>query len=124
MSAARIVEAVDVFENGDFDLPAGLPISAPNHFRLDGFEEALNCGVVMTVALAAHGCCQTMFSQDLLIVMGTVLAAAIRVMKTAFWWPAQRNDHVQGTDREVFFIRLLMAQPITRRECRSMMTAR
>jgi hypothetical protein len=102
MSAARVVEAVDVFENGDFDLSSCLPVSAPDHFSLEGFEKALNCGVVITIALAAHGCCQTMFSQDFLIVMGTVLAAAIRVMNTAFWWPAQRNGHVQGTDREIF----------------------
>ena len=128
MSAARVVEAVDVFrcpamvclqtmreEEGNFDLPAGPPVSAPDHFRLEGFEKSLNCGIVIAVTFAAHRCRQTMFSQDLLIVMGTVLAArcpatvclqtvrgAIRVMNVAFRRSAQRNGHVQGTDREVF----------------------
>ena len=29
VSSARVVEAIDVFEEGNFDLPAGLPVSAP-----------------------------------------------------------------------------------------------
>jgi hypothetical protein len=39
MPTARIVEAVDVFENGDFDLSAGLSVSAPDHFGFEGFEK-------------------------------------------------------------------------------------
>ena len=103
MSAARIVKAVDVFEKGNFGLSSRLPISAPDHFRLEGFEEAFDGCVVITVALPAQGCCQAVFSQDFLIVMRTVLAAAIRVLNTAFGWPAQGNGHVQGTDRQVLF---------------------
>ena len=114
MPTARVVEAVDVFEEGNFDLSAGLPVSAPYHFRLPGFEKALERCVVITVALAAHGCCQTMFSQNLLMVMGTLWAArcpatvclqtvrgAIRVMNAALRWPAQGDGHVQGADRQV-----------------------
>ena len=101
MSAARTIKAVDAFENGNFDLSSRLPISAPDHFRLEGFEDAFDgCGVI-TVALPARGCCQAVFSQDFLIVMRTVLAAAISVVNTAFGWPAQGNGHVQGTVRQV-----------------------
>ena len=137
MPTAWIVEAVDVFENGNFDLSAGLPVSAPNHFCLERFEKALNCGVVIAVTLSAHGCCQTMLSQDLLIVMGTVLAAAIRVMNAALRWPTQGNRHVQGTDRQVLLhpvadgptvtrksFACKTRRAITRRECRSRMMAR
>ena len=69
MSTARIVEAVDVFENGDFDLSSCLPVSAPDHFGFEGFEKAFDSCVVIAIALSAHGCCQTVFSKDLLIVM-------------------------------------------------------
>lgn len=99
MPTARVVEAVDVLKEGNFDLPAGLPVSAPNYFWLERFEEVLNCGVVIAVTLATHGCCQTMFSQYLLIVMRTVLAAAISVLNAAFGRPAQGDGHAHGTDR-------------------------
>ena len=54
MSAAGIIEAVDVFEEGDFDVPPGMPVSAPDQFGLEGFEEALDGRVVITVSLPAH----------------------------------------------------------------------
>ena len=52
--AAGVVEAVDVFEEGDFDVPPGMPVSAPDQFGLEGFEEALDGRVVITVSLPAH----------------------------------------------------------------------
>ena len=67
MSAAGVIEAVDVFEKGNFDLPAGLPVSAPNHFRLEGFEKALDGSIVIAVTFAAHRCRQAVFAQDFLV---------------------------------------------------------
>jgi hypothetical protein len=32
--ASRVVEAVDVFEEGDLDLATGLPVAAPDEFGL------------------------------------------------------------------------------------------
>jgi len=46
--AARVVEAVDVFEEGDFDVPAGLPVSAPDQFGLEGLKK------LSTAALAVE----------------------------------------------------------------------
>ena len=48
MFPARVVEAVDVFEEGDFDLAAGLPVAAPDQFGLQRLEEAFDCGIVVT----------------------------------------------------------------------------
>ena len=101
MSAARVVESVDVFEEGNCDLPAGLPVSAPDHFRLEGFEKALDRCVVIAVPFAAHRRCQAVFAQDFLVVVRTVLAATIRVMDASLGWLAQGDGHVQGTDRQV-----------------------
>ena len=45
MFASRVVEAVDVFEEGDFDLAAGLPVAAPDQFGLQRLEEAFDGGI-------------------------------------------------------------------------------
>src|SRR6056297_3915410 len=42
-----------------------------------------------------------MLAQDFLIVVGTVLAAAVRVMDATLRWSPQRNSHVQRADRKV-----------------------
>ena len=45
MFSARVVEAVDVFEEGDLDLPTGLPVTPPDDFGLQGLEEAFDGGI-------------------------------------------------------------------------------
>ena len=39
MSAAWVIEAVDVLEDGSFGLPAGFAGPAPDQFDRDGLEE-------------------------------------------------------------------------------------
>ena len=55
MPAARVIEAVDVLKDAGFGLAAGFPRPAPDQLGLDGLEERLDNGVVITIALAAHG---------------------------------------------------------------------
>ena len=55
MPAARVIEAVDVLKDGGFCLATGFPRPAPDQLGLDGLEERLDNGVVITIALAAHG---------------------------------------------------------------------
>ena len=73
MFPARIVEAVDVFEEGDLDLATGLPVAAPDEFSLQGFEEAFDGGIVVAIAFSAHRYLEPMPAQHLLIVVSTVL---------------------------------------------------
>ena len=87
MSAARVVEAVDVFKEGDFDVAAGLPVSAPEQFGLEGFEEALDGRVIIAISLATDRHRQPMFAQDVSVVVRTVLAAPIRMVTASLWWP-------------------------------------
>jgi len=47
MPTTRVIEAVDVLEDGGFGLATRFPGPAPDQFGLDGFEEGLNGGVVM-----------------------------------------------------------------------------
>ena len=85
--AAWVVEAVDVFEEGNFDLTAGLPASAPDQLRFEGFEETFDgsprhwaCtngahGSIIAVSRSAHGRLQAMLAKDLLVVVRTISAA-------------------------------------------------
>jgi len=45
MAAARIVEAVDVFEDCHLGLPPCFPRPSPDQLCLDGFEERLDGGI-------------------------------------------------------------------------------
>ena len=54
MASARIVEAVDVLEDGRFCLPSRVPGPSPDQLCLDRFEEGLHCRVVVAIPLAAH----------------------------------------------------------------------
>ena len=56
----------------------------PDQFSLDGFEERFDGSVVVTIALPAHRYFEAVLAQDLLIIMRTILAAAIRVLDAAF----------------------------------------
>jgi len=53
MPAARVIEAVGLFEDGGFGLATGFPNPGPVQFGFDGPEERLDSGVVMAIALAA-----------------------------------------------------------------------
>lgn len=95
MFAARVVEAVDVSEEGDFGVSAGLPVATPDDFGFERFEEAFDGGIVVAIALAAHRHPETVLSQQLLIVVGTILRPAIGVMNAALRRPSDRDGHVQ-----------------------------
>lgn len=54
MPASGIVECVDIFEQVDFDLSAGLPDMPPDEFGFQGLEEALYDGIIEAISLARH----------------------------------------------------------------------
>jgi hypothetical protein len=85
MAAARVIEAIDVFEDCHLSLPAGVSCIAPDQFRFDGFEERLNSRIVIAIAFATHGHFEAVLPQDFLIVVRTILRPAIRVMDAALW---------------------------------------
>ena len=114
MFSAWVVEAVDVFrcpamvclqtmrgEEGDFDLAAGLPGSAPDQFCLQRLEEAFDRGIVVTIALSTHRYLEPVVAQKLLIIVRAVLRPAVRVMDATRWRSSDRDGHVQGTQSEI-----------------------
>ncbi len=60
----------------------------------DGRGEGLGSGVVIAVALTAHRYLETVLAQKLLIVVGAILAAAIRMMDAALGRLAERHGHL------------------------------
>ena len=62
-----IIEPVDILEYRALCLATCVPTVAPNQLCLDGFEERLNHGNVVTIALAAHGYFEAMLRKALLI---------------------------------------------------------
>jgi hypothetical protein len=45
MPAARVIEAVDLLDDGGFGFATGFPNLAPVQFGFDGLEERLDSGV-------------------------------------------------------------------------------
>ena len=69
-------------------------ISALMVLKLDGLEEGLDSGVVIAIALTAHRYLESVLAQKLLIIVGAVLAAAIRMMDAALGRLAERHGHL------------------------------
>ena len=93
MSASWIIEAIDVFEDGYLGVatrPPGLP---PQQLSLDRLEEGFDRCVVVAIPSSAHRRLEPMLAKDLLVVMRTVLAAAVGMVNATFGRPAQSNGH-------------------------------
>ena len=84
MPSTRIVEAIDVLEDGHLSLPSRFPRPSPDELGLDGLEERLDSGVVVTIALSAHRHLEAVQAQDLLIIVRAILRPAIRMVDAAF----------------------------------------
>lgn len=54
MTAAGVVAAVDVLEDGSFPLVRRWPAPPPDEFGLQGFEEGLDGDVVIAITPSAH----------------------------------------------------------------------
>lgn len=77
MAPARVVEAVDVFEHRDLDIPACLPCVLPDQLGLEGFEEALDSRIIKAISFAAHRRQEFVTTKTLLVLVGTVLRTTI-----------------------------------------------
>ena len=57
--------------------------------------------IVVAIAFPTHRYLNAVLAQDLLIVVRSVLATAIRMMNVALGWLPERNCHLQDSDREI-----------------------
>ncbi len=67
MPPTRVIEPIDVLEYRPFRLASGFPSAAPDQLGLDGFEERLDHGIVVTVSLPAHRDQKSVFDQAFLV---------------------------------------------------------
>lgn len=93
MPTARVIEAVDVLKDGGLGLSMRFPCAPPNQLGLDRLEEGFDCGVIVAIPFPTHRHFEPVFAQDLLVVMRTVLAAPVCVMKAAFGWHSAGDGH-------------------------------
>lgn len=56
----------------------------PDQLGLDRLEERLDGGIVITIALAAHRYLEAVLAQNLLVIVRTILAAAVCVVDATF----------------------------------------
>ena len=103
MPPSWIIELIDILEYGPLGLASGFPTITPDQPGLDGFEERFHHGIIVTISLTAHRGLEAVLFQALLIRVGTILRAAIRMVKAAFGRLAQCHSHVQRPDREILF---------------------
>jgi hypothetical protein len=66
--AARVLEPVAVFEDGDINLSAGMPVSPPDQFVRQRIEVAFSGGIVIAIAVATHRQLEPIVAQPFLIV--------------------------------------------------------
>ena len=101
MPASRIIEAVDVFKDGDLSVATCAPGALPQQLSLDRLEEGFDSRVVVAIASPAHRCLEPMLAQDFLIVVRAILTAAICVVDAAFWRSAQSYPARQTVTAEI-----------------------
>ena len=80
MTAARVVEPIDILEYRPLGLAFGFPAVPSDQLCLDGFEERFCNGIIVAISFAAHRYFETMLAQDFLIIVRAILAATIHLM--------------------------------------------
>lgn len=101
MSFSGVVEPVDVLEDGGLGLAPCRPGLPPQQLGFQRFDEGQGGGIIVAIAPAAHRWLEPVFLQAFLVIIGAVLAAAIRVKDAAFGRLAQVGGHIQRPYRQV-----------------------
>ena len=90
MAAARIIETIDILEYRALSLTA----VAPNQLGFDGFEEGLNHRIVIAITFPTHRDFESILGQTALILVGTILRPAIRMVNVAYGRLSQSKGHI------------------------------
>lgn len=118
--------------SGGMDVLCDLPLwrasrrpgSLPRQTSHDRLEEGLGGRIIKAVPGSAHRRSDAILSQDFLMVVRAVLAAAVCMMDTSRGGRGSAMAKSDARNARYRFMRLPTALSITRRECRSSMTAR
>ncbi len=83
MSAAQIVEAIDVSAKGRFSSGAFLEDCSPDQLVLDRLEHSFHHCIIVTISRTSHRWDDLVRLQQPLIVMRTILTAAVGMLDQA-----------------------------------------
>ena len=101
MATARVIKAVNVLEYLALGLTTCFPTVPPYQLSLNGFEERLNHGIVVTIAFSTHRDLEAMFGKASLILVGTILRTAICMMNTILRRLSQCHCLIQRADCQI-----------------------
>jgi len=77
------------------------PSLPPDQLSLQRFEERLDGCVVITITFAAHRWLEFVFLEPLLVIVGSILAAAITMEDAVLRRIPEICGHVQRPDRQI-----------------------
>ena len=80
MTAFSVVKTLDVIEHISLGFVSSQVSSAVNALSLEQAEEALNSGIVVTVAAGTHAALDAVLVEFVAEVIACILGAAVRVM--------------------------------------------
>ena len=120
MLALRVVEHLDVIEHVLPCICPGPAAAAPDPLALEQVQEALGDGVVVTVAAAAHRMLKIVGAQE----RSAVHAGKLAIPGTLFSGLRRQTAMSKACKTTSVVCLLCIDQPTTRREKRSMTSAR
>src|SRR5580693_8692537 len=93
VTAGAVIEALDVGEDRGASFGAGRKLATVDEFVFQGAPEGLHNGVVVAVALSAHGGDGVVIGEDRPVGRAGVLDAAVGVMEQSRLRPAPFECH-------------------------------
>ena len=111
MEALGIIEAFDVIEDGGACLVVVGELATIDQFPFEGAPEAFHGGIVVTVALAAHGGHQHGGLECVAEVATGILDAAIGMEQQFGGWLPGNKAMLKAAVTRAVSMRSLMAQP-------------
>ena len=101
MTPDRVVESIDIAGNGLLGLVTGVEDRPPDEFGFDRLEERIDHRVIVAIPLAGHGDADAVATQLGLVLHGTILAAAVRMMNEPLGRTPQDEGLAQRRQREI-----------------------
>jgi hypothetical protein len=119
-----VVAAFDVGEHVASGFVLLGPLSLLDEFDLEGVEEASHRRIAQTVATAADGLPHAGRAEQLAVIVGSALRAAVRMLQQSRWRPLPLDGHGEAAQVRSARMCWRMDQPTTLRVARSSTAAR
>jgi hypothetical protein len=110
MQPGTVIRSLDVTEDGSASLGQGGEALVVDHFVFESAPEGFDEGVIVAIALAAHGSDQTVLSEDLAVSRAGKLHPTVRVDDESSSGAPLEKRHAQAGDNEAGIKDLMSAE--------------